>query len=134
MSSALMHLLQQLAMVIDTGRYAAITPRDIRAHVEAGDLLPWLKSLEPQADISIFDMNGAFVLEGREWLEGLRRQLNARVAEEYGTERQGLLFLLSMTVEQLRDELGQVFKNYDAQLKRAQESEAGAPPTPPRTH
>ena len=119
MYDALVYLVYQLTALIGSGRHDGVTVDDVRNHHRAGDLLPWLNSLDSRFDVSVFGDRGIWVLELREWLDGLDRGFNAYCADDFGTERWGLCYMLVLSVEQLRAELRQLMESYDARLAEA---------------
>ena len=128
MYGALVQLVYQIAMLIGSGRHDEISVADVCAHHRAGDLLLGMKSLDPRFDISIFGDRGIYVLELRGWLEGLDRQFNATVPEDYGTEQRGLCYLFVLTVDQLRGELERLMQSYDKRIAEAAQAVSQADP------
>ncbi len=132
MYAALLVLVRQFTMLLGSGRHDDVSVSEVRQHSNAGDLLQWLNSLDQRFDLSIFGTQGIYVLEAREWLDGLDRQFNASCPEDYGTEGSGLCFLFALTVEQLSFELERLMQSYDKRLAEAEQSEGGS--EPPRSH
>lgn len=122
----------QLCVLIDSGGHEAITAGETKEHIRAGNVMDWLKTLDPKlkTGFEMFDTHGIYPLEAREWQEGLERQLNAYIMkDDFGIEKRGLCMLLVLTAEQLKSEVERVV---DAARKKTAEAEE--PPVKSRKH
>jgi len=96
---------------LDTGKYDHITQEEVKHHIEAGDLIPWLVTVFGEhTELGFFTQDGLPYV-GEELTRRLRRGLNVWGGDErrkWGLENRGLCLLIGWTNELIQQEFGEV--------------------------
>jgi hypothetical protein len=120
-------LVQELTMLLDSGRHDDISVANAVQHIRQQDVLTWLPSLAPgRVDLSLFGSKGPYVSDGVAWTEGLLALLDEKggdIRRKWGIEKRGLCLLLAWTFELLRYEVDRITE----EARRAMPT-SGSPP------
>lgn len=93
----LTYFILQLNAAVDTGKYDDIPMREASRHIEAGDLILWLKSSVPDMDLSMLTAEVA-----TEYEAGLADICGGYAGNErrkWGVEKRALCLLIAWTNE-----------------------------------
>jgi hypothetical protein len=105
---AVVHIIQELTAVLDTGLYDAISIRDVHDHIKKGDVLTWISDLGGvDTDLSIELRTNTYGDFNAWYIDCMQRQHNAYSGDErrkWGIEKRGLCLLITWTAELLKHE------------------------------
>ncbi len=104
--NALLGVIGELNVLIDTGLYDAISLKDVKVHIVKGDVLEYLSDLAgTDIDLSIHLESAAYGDFPAWYTERMQSMHNAYSGDErrkFGIERRGLCLLLAWTLSLCR--------------------------------
>ena len=96
-TSKLTHLILELNSALDSGAYDEIPMRDASLHVEAGDVVPWLKTRVTEMDLSL--LTDSDIAEYHASLSEIYGGYAGQERRKWGVERRALCLLIAWTNE-----------------------------------
>lgn len=97
----LVHLIQEMNHVLDNEVSVGLTISEVESHIEAGDLIPFLRQrLKGKCDLSLFDNEMAEKInEGMaEILDGYK----GRERRKWGVQNNGICLVIAWTSEMIQ--------------------------------
>ena len=93
----LTYIILELNAALDTGKYDHIPMSEASQHIEAGDVLPWLKRMVPEIDLS--PLCEEIANEYQAALGDIYGGYGGSERRKWGVERRGLCLLIAWTNE-----------------------------------
>jgi len=93
----LTYIIIELNAALDAGKYDDIPMREASRHIEAGDIVPWLQSTVPDADLSA--LAGDPASEYQSALADICGGCAGNERRKWGVERRALCLLIAWTNE-----------------------------------
>ena len=96
-ASKLTYLLLELNSALDSGAYDEIPMREASQHVDAGDVVPWLKTRVTGMDLSL--LTDSDIAEYHASLSDIYGGYAGQERRKWGVERRALCLLIAWTNE-----------------------------------
>lgn len=93
----LTYIILELNAALDTGKYDDIPMEEASHHIEAGDVVPWLKINVPDVDLSL--LTGDVADEYQSALADISGGCVGNERRKWGVERRALCLLIAWTNE-----------------------------------
>ena len=93
----LTYIIFEINTALDSGGYDDLPMQEVSQHIEAGDVVSWLKGRVPEADLSLLTEQSA-----NEYQAGLADIYGGYAGNEchkWGVENRGLCLLIAWTAE-----------------------------------
>jgi hypothetical protein len=90
-------IILELNSALDTGKYDDVEVIEVKQHIEARDVILWLRTRVPEIDLSLLSAE-----DGAQYEEGLSDILGGYAGSErrkWGIENRGLCLLIAWTNE-----------------------------------
>ncbi|MBY0502970.1 MAG: hypothetical protein K2X03_03605 [Bryobacteraceae bacterium] len=91
------YIILELNSALDSGEYDDLPMHEAIAHIEAGDVVAWLKRRVPHLDLSL--LSDHHIAEYQAALEDLLLTYGGRERHKWGVEKRALCLLLAWTNE-----------------------------------
>ena len=93
----LTYIVLELNLALDTGRYDDIPMREASQHIEAGDVVLWLQTRVPDADLSLLTGDAINVYQSA--LADIDGAYAGNERRKWGVEKRALCLLIAWTNE-----------------------------------
>jgi hypothetical protein len=99
-ANKLTYIILELNSALDSGTYDDIPMREARQHIDAGDVVPWLKDRVKETDLSL--STDSDIAEYHASLSDIHGGYAGKERRKWGVERRALCLLLAWTNEILQ--------------------------------
>lgn len=93
----LTYIIFEINAALDSGGYDDVPMQEVGQHIEAGDILPWLKGRVPEADLSL--LTEQYADEYQAGLADIYGAYAGNARHKWGVENRGLCLLIAWTAE-----------------------------------
>jgi hypothetical protein len=93
----LTYIILEVNAALDTGKYDDLPMQEVSDHIEAGDVIAWLRRRVPEADLSLLTEQDA--QEYRAGLADIQGGYGGSERRKWGVENRGLCLMIAWTNE-----------------------------------